>query len=170
MLVILGNKQKYGLDYKETFAPVGKMTTVRSLLVVAAMQGWFIHQIDVKNAFLHCELEETVYMTFPLGYEKEGFRFDVSCQGELKAHDSTSTQVCQIWEPLYGLKQSPRQWLAKLCLVLKVDGFVKSKSDHSLSTKQSESSFTAILAYVNDMSLTGNNMKNINQVRGFLNS
>lgn len=73
-LVILGCKQQYGLDYHETFAPVAKMTIVRTLLAVAAMQGWHAIQMDVTNDFLHGDLLEIVYMTLPQGYTDMGSR------------------------------------------------------------------------------------------------
>lgn len=73
-LVILGNKQKYRLDYAETFAPVAKLTTVRTLLAVAAMQNWHTCQMDVSNAFLHGELSDIIYMKLPQGYTHLGCR------------------------------------------------------------------------------------------------
>lgn len=77
-LVIMGNRQQYGIDYVETFAPVAKMATVRSFLVVAFVQGWLVHQMDVKNAFLHGDLQEVVYMKMPPGYKGLGHRISVS--------------------------------------------------------------------------------------------
>jgi len=64
-LVALGNKQEYGIDYDETFAPVAKMTIVRTILSIAASNGWSLHQMDVKNVFLHGDLTEDIYMTPP---------------------------------------------------------------------------------------------------------
>lgn len=63
--MILGCKQTYGTDYQHTFAPVTKMTTVRALLAVAALQNWYVMQMDVTNTFLHGDLHKTVYMKFP---------------------------------------------------------------------------------------------------------
>lgn len=65
-LVVLGNKQVGGEDYDETFAPVAKMTTVRTFLQIAASKNWEIHQMDVHNAFLHWNLKEEVNMRLPL--------------------------------------------------------------------------------------------------------
>nr|GFC95970.1 putative RNA-directed DNA polymerase [Tanacetum cinerariifolium] len=67
-LVAQGCTQQYGVDYKETFASVAKMTTVRVVLSVAINNGWPLSQIDVKNAFLHGDLEEEVFMKLPPGH------------------------------------------------------------------------------------------------------
>jgi hypothetical protein len=66
-LVAHGFQQTQGLDYDETFAPVAHMTIVRKLIVVAASSFWTISQMDVKNAFLHGDLHEEVYMHPPSG-------------------------------------------------------------------------------------------------------
>ena len=63
-----GFKQEYGIDYEETFASVAKMTSVRTLFAIAAVHNWPLWQMDVKNAFLHRDLQETVFMWPPPGY------------------------------------------------------------------------------------------------------
>ncbi len=89
-LVALGNKQEYGVDYEETFASVAKMTTVRKIISIAASQGWPLHQMDVKNDFLHGDLKEDIYMTTPPGLLP-----------------SPSSIVCKLKRSLYCLKQAP---------------------------------------------------------------
>ena len=80
------------MDYDETFAPVAKINTIRVLLSLAANLDWPLKQFDVKNAFLHGDLHEEVYMDLPPGYGA-----------------STKEQVvCKLKKSLYGLKQSPR--------------------------------------------------------------
>jgi len=105
-LVIFGNHQVVGIDYTETFAPVSKMTTVRVFLAVAAAKNWEVHQIDVHNAFLYGDLEEEVYMKLPPGFQV-----------------SVPVKVCKLKKSLYGLKQTPRCWFAKLSTALKGYGF-----------------------------------------------
>ncbi len=55
-LVAKGYAQIYGIDYEETYSPIAKMTTIRVIIIMATIKGWFLHQMDVKNAFLHGDL------------------------------------------------------------------------------------------------------------------
>ena len=112
----------------------------------------------MKNAFLHGELDEIVYMKLPPGYEGQGFRFDIHAEGENLGSSIQPGKVCRLLKSLYGLKQAPRQWFAKLSSVLKGNGFTQSKTDYSLFTKHQNGSFVAILAYVDDLILTGNDL------------
>ncbi|XP_057962224.1 uncharacterized protein LOC131153781 [Malania oleifera] len=90
-LVAKGYTQTYGVDYQETFSPVAKLNTVRVLLSLAANLDWPLHQFDVKNAFLDCDLQEEVYMDVLPGYTTS----------------SKNGVVCKLQRVLYGLKQSP---------------------------------------------------------------
>jgi hypothetical protein len=91
-LVAKGYAQMYGIDYEETYSLVAKMTTIRAIITMAAVKGWSLHQMDVKNAFLHGDLQEEVYMEQPLGY------VDQTCP----------SLVYRLKKTLYGLKQAPR--------------------------------------------------------------
>ncbi|GKA76638.1 cysteine-rich receptor-like protein kinase 8 [Tanacetum coccineum] len=76
-LVMQGNRQRHGVDYQDTFAPVAKMVTMRSLLAIAAVNRWFTCQMDVSNAFLHGDLIEEVYMKPLLGHTGKGCNVSV---------------------------------------------------------------------------------------------
>ncbi|GJW11835.1 zinc finger, CCHC-type containing protein [Tanacetum coccineum] len=71
-LVIQGFRQKEGIDYFNTYAPVARITTIRLLLALAAIHNLVTHQMDVKTAFLNGDLEEEVYMKQPEGFVMPG--------------------------------------------------------------------------------------------------
>lgn len=161
-LVILGCRQTYGVDYEHTFAPVAKMTTVRALLAVVALQEWHVMQVDVTNALLHGELYKTVYMKLPQGYSHIGSRIQLN-QGE---HTVVKTEsVCNLRKSLYGLRQAPQNWFEKISSTLKNLDFVQSLSYYSLFTLTKASSITLVLVYVDDLLLAGNDIEEIKQLK-----
>jgi len=141
------------------------MITVRALLAVAAIKGWHTYQMDVSNAFLHGDLYEKVYMHFPPGYTSPGCVISPET-----ASVRGSGKVCKLVKSLYGLKQDPRQWFAKLSSTLVSFGFTQSKADYSLFTKQVQDKFTAILVYVDDMVIAGNDTQKILKLKQQLSS
>lgn len=85
-LVAKGYHQTPGIDYHDSFSPVAKLVTIRLFITITAAKGWFLHQLDIHNAFLHGTLKEEIYMLPPEGYNK--------AEGE---------QVCRLKKSIYGL-------------------------------------------------------------------
>ncbi|GAA0186958.1 transmembrane signal receptor [Lithospermum erythrorhizon] len=71
-LVVFGNHQVEGIDYNDTFTPVGKLITVRAFLTIYAVKNWELHQMNIHNAFLHGDLFKEVYIKIPFGFSKAG--------------------------------------------------------------------------------------------------
>ncbi|KAL9262013.1 Retrovirus-related Pol polyprotein from transposon RE1-like protein [Drosera capensis] len=142
-LVARGFTQEYDIDYKETFAPVTRITSVRSLLAVATVRHWDLFQMDVKNAFLNGDLFEELYMKPPPSY------------------DHPPNKVCQLQKALYGLKQAPRAWYSKFHSTVGQLGFTTSSYDSALFIKKSSAGIILLLLYVEDMIITGDDISDL---------
>jgi hypothetical protein len=147
-LVAKGFHQQEGVDYFETYSPVVKPITIRTVLSLAVSVGWCIKQVDVSNAFLHGHLQETVYMSQPSGF----------------VNPMHPNAVCLLKKALYGLKQAPRDWYHRLSSCLLELGFQGSKSDSSLFIFKSASVTILALVYVDDLILTGSSLDAIDEL------
>jgi hypothetical protein len=146
--VLRGFTQRPGIDYEETFSPVVKPATVRVVLTLALSRSWPIHQLDVKNAFLHGTLTETVYCQQPSGF----------------VDSSHPNYVCRLNKSLYGLKQAPRAWHHRFASHITSLGFVEAKSDTSLFIYRRGDDMAFLLLYVDDIVLTASSQSFLQRI------
>jgi transposase InsO family protein len=147
-LVARGFLQKAGIDYQETYAPVAKLATIRTVIAVANQHKMHIHQMDVKTAFLNGKLEEDVFMEIPEGL------------------DSRPGYVCKLEKSLYGLKQSPLCWNNRFNKFATSIGFERSKHDYCLYVRQkNEESLMYMILYVDDVIIAGKSLNRIKEIK-----
>jgi hypothetical protein len=146
-LVVKGFAQKKGIDFDEIFSLVVKMTSIRTILSLVAVEYFHLEQLDVKTTFFHGDLDEEIYIQQPQGYEVKG----------------KENLVCRLNKRLYGLNQAPRQWYLKFDRFMKEQGYSRCHSDDCVYFKRLENgSYIILLLYVDDMLVIGSNMKDIN--------
>ena len=118
-LVAQGYAQSQGIDYEEVFAPVARYNSIRTLLAVANVCNWDIHQMDVKTAFLQGELEEEIYLKQPDGFVDQ----------------DRPDHVCKLRKSIYGLKQAARCWNNSIDGYLQANGYKKTTADPCIYIK-----------------------------------
>eukprot|EP00253_Pinus_taeda_P012520 PITA_12520 len=142
--------RKEGVDYEETFAPIAKWATIRTLFALAAHNGWKVHQMDVKTAFLNGDLKENVFMSQPEGFAMEG-------------HEH---KVCKLVKSLYGLKQALRAWYEKLTEhLLKLNFNHFDLDDATLFVKKVGKTVLYLVVYVDDLLMIGKNESYIASIK-----
>jgi len=113
------------------------MDSIQLALSIVAAKGWEVHQMDMKNAFIHGDLSEEIYMEQPQGFMQD------------------SSLVCQLKKSLYGLKQAPRAWYAKMDSYLLSQNFVRCKSDPNVYMLMMVDSLLPLVLYVDDLLIIG---------------
>ena len=137
-IVAWGFTQSYGIDYFKTFSPVVKMDLVYPLLALVTQYQWLVWQFDVKNAFLHGDLTEEVYMQHPPGYPL--------CPPKMACHQ---------WKSLYVLKLSPQIWFGRFTCVMRAQGYTQSNGDVTLLLHHGSTWAAILVVYVDEILITG---------------
>lgn len=147
-LVAQGFLQQRGLDYDETFSPVVKFESVRTIIAISAENNFLLHQMDVTSAFLNGFLDEEIYMTQPEGFVVKG----------------QENLVCKLKKSLYGLKQAPRCWNTSIDGHLKKLGFAQTVSDPCIYIKSFPETII-IGVYVDDIIIACKSDKIMNDIK-----
>ena len=139
--VVQGFNQVEFLDYMETFSTVCRPETYRIAFVLTISNGWLILQYDVKNAFVHADIDEEIYVQLPTGFY------------------NNNNKVCRLRKALYGLKQSLRLWYKYLSKILNKLGYAVFNCDEGAFINPTTQSI--IMCYVDDLLITGPNADKI---------
>ena len=141
-LVAQGFHQQESIDYHETFSPVVKLVTIRLFTSLAVSFNWPLRQLDDKNAFLHSNLTEEVYMKQPPEF----------------VHSAFLRHICKLKQAIYSLKhmQTHRAWFHHYSSFLLSHGFMCSHADPSMFISYTDSLILVLLLYVDDIVQTGN--------------
>ncbi|KAK3907118.1 Copia protein [Frankliniella fusca] len=149
-VVAKGCAQRAGIDYNETYAPVARITTVRVFLSLVNKNNLYVHQLDVKCAFLNGDLEEEIFMWPPQGLDVDG---DI---------------VCKLKKSLYGLKQAPKEWNKKFNECVKSFGFDQCLADRCIYVRKKDGDVVYLLLYVDDFLIASNNEELLHTIKNNL--
>jgi hypothetical protein len=138
-LVAQGYSQVEGLDFVKNFALVARLDAIMILLAFTASNGFKLHQMDVKNAFLNGVIHEEVYVRQPSGLESPKY----------------PDRVYKLSKILYGLKQAPRAWYARLKTFSLEHVYVMGSVDKTLFTLNHGTDFLLVQIYVNNIIFGG---------------
>ena len=144
-LVVRGCRQKKDVDYFETYSPVARLETIRTLIAHSVSKNMFTMQFDVKTAFLYGKIDTEIYMRQPVGF------------------NDGSDRVCKLNRSLYGLKQAPKCWNNEFTSFIKSLGFQVSDYDQCLFIKDRGKTRTLMVIYVDDGIVTSNDKNEINE-------
>lgn len=144
-LVAKGYSQHAGIDYSETFSPVVRYDSVRTVLALAAAEDFEIMQFDIKTAFLNGDLEEEIYMDMPEGFD-----------------EANNGKVCLLKKSLYGLKQASRAWNTKFTNFLRDCNLKQSEADSCVFSGNVHGNKVILLLYVDDGMILSNNEETLN--------
>ena len=148
-LVAQGFTQRPNVDFRETFAPVVKFTSIRVLLALAARYRLHVHQADVDKAYLHGSLDEELYMRVPEGIDSAEF----------------SGKVLKLDRALYGLKQAGRVWNHRIHATLEGLGYSRTKSDACIYVRREGGQYHYIALYVDDLLFVSPDLAEIQRVK-----
>jgi len=140
-LVARGYSQQPGMDYTDTFSPVIRLETIRTLLALAVAEDWENQQMDVKGAYLNGTIKEQIYMKQPEGY------------------DDGTGRICHLIKSLYGLKQAGRKWNDELNKQLESLGWKPTIVDPCTYARRTTDGIEVIAVCVDDLLLFASNNK-----------
>jgi transposase InsO family protein len=150
-LVAKGFAQRWGVDFDQTYSPVCRTATIRTLLALVALHDWDIMQLDVTAAFLNGELDELIYMQQPPGFEQHG-----------------PDVACRLRKAIYGLKQAPKAWYDKISGQLRSLGFSVADADAGLFVLRHNGVPTYLIIHVDDMLVVGPQTAEVRRVKDLL--
>ncbi|CAI7809928.1 unnamed protein product [Closterium sp. NIES-54] len=134
-------EQTHMVDFDLTYASVGSHTSVRILICIAAIKQRPLRQIDVGSAFLYAPVDSIIFAE------------------QLHAFEDADNDVCLLQRSLYGIKQAPRLWHQYMHTILTELGFTQLSHDLGMYRKESRGKFILLVAYVDDLLYTGNDME-----------
>ena len=157
-LVSKGYLQSEGIDYDEVFSTVARYTSIRSLLALANVKDWHVHQMDVKTAFLQGSIDAEIFKQQPVGY----------------VNKDRPDHVCRLRRSIYGLKQAAQCWNEEIDTFLLSNGYKKSSFDGCIymkTEKQEDSQMDLLILFlwVGDILLFSSNMSMMSEEKKRLN-
>ncbi|KAG6623897.1 Integrase catalytic core protein [Phytophthora cinnamomi] len=141
-IVARGDKQRFGIDFTETFSPVARMATFRTFVAVCIILKLMIYQGDINTAYLNATLGIKQYLEEVGGYP---------CEDD--------GMIYIIEKALYGLRQSGREWNSEVNRWFVDYGFNQCETEPCLYFYDQDGEFAIVLLYVDDILCATNNVK-----------